>query len=164
MTDERIGDPCDALRRVPPGSGVIFRHYATAPRERRVLFERVRRIARKRRLVLVLAGGPRMAAAWRADGAHGLSPHVRASRPMIRTAPVHHARDLATARAHAILASPVFATRSHPGGRTLGAVRFGMLARGAGMPVLALGGMNARRFRHVVPLGAYGWAGIDAFN
>jgi thiamine-phosphate pyrophosphorylase len=44
----------------------------------------------------------------------------------------------------------------------LGAVRFGMLARRAHARVIALGGMNAHRFRRLAPLGAYGWAGIDA--
>jgi len=82
MTDQRMGDALwTALGQLPRGSGVIFRHYAT--RDRRALFERVRAVARKRRLVLVLAGTPRQAVAWRADGAHGRSPHRRAARPLL---------------------------------------------------------------------------------
>ena len=161
MTDERMGDALwDALARLPRGSGIIFRHYAT--RDRRAVFERVRRIARKRRLVLILAGSPRAAIAWRADGAHGRSPHVRTARPLLRTMPVHKHTELGAARAHAVLISPVFATRSHLGKRPLGPVRFGLLARTAGMPAIALGGMDADRFGRLVVLGAYGWAGIDA--
>lgn len=161
MTDERMGDCLwDALARLPGGSGVIFRHYAT--RERRALFERVRVIARRRRLVLVLAGSPRQAAAWRADGAHGRSRHLNGARPLLRTAPVHSRRELATARAHALLLSPVFATRSHPAAKALGLARFGLMARGSAVPVIALGGMDVRRFRAMARLGAYGWAGIDA--
>ena len=38
------------------------------------------------------------------------------------------------------------------------------LARLARCPVIALGGMNASRFRHLKPLGAYGWAAIDALT
>jgi len=161
MTDERMGDALwVALARLPRGSGVIFRHYAT--RDRRALFARVGTIARKRRLVLLLAGTPRQAVAWRADGAHGRSPHCRASRPLLRTAPAHDARELAATRAHAILLSPVFTTRSHAGARPLGPLRFAMLARRAAQPVIALGGMDARRFRQVARMGAYGWAAIDA--
>jgi len=161
MTDERMGESLwTALARLPRGSGVIFRHYAT--RDRRALFESVRMIARRRRLVLVLAGTPLQAAAWRADGAHGRSPHRRAARPLLRTAPAHDARELAAARAHAVLLSPVFATRSHADARPLGRLRFAMLARRAMQPVIALGGMDARRFRRLEPLGAYGWAAIDA--
>jgi thiamine-phosphate pyrophosphorylase len=162
MTDERMGDGLwEALARLPRGSGVIFRHYAT--RERRALFDRVRAVARRRGLLLLLAGSPREAAAWRADGVHGRSPHRRMPRPLVRTAPVHDARELAAARGHAILVSPVFATRSHPEARTLGPARFAPLARLSRLPVIALGGMDARRFRRLAQLGAYGWAGIDAF-
>lgn len=163
MTDQRMGDALwTALDRLPRGSGVIFRHYAT--RDRRALFERVRAVVRKRRLVLVLAGTPRQAVAWRADGAHGRSPHRRAARPLLRTAPAHDAREMATARAHAVLLSPLFATRSHPEARPLGPLRFAILARRAALPVIALGGMDAPRFRRLAPLGAYGWAGIDALT
>jgi len=163
MTDERMGDGLwPALARLPRGSGVIFRHYAT--RDRRALFERVRTIARKRRLVLVLAGAPREAVAWRADGAHGRSPHCRVARPLLRTAPAHNARELAVARAHAVLVSPVFTTRSHAQAGPLGPLRFAILARRAEQPVIALGGMDARRFRRLAPFGAYGWAAIDALS
>src|SRR6187402_67758 len=163
MTDARMGDALwDALARLPRGSGVIFRHYGA--RDRRALFERIRRVARRRGLILLLAGSPREAAAWRADGAHGRSPHIRTIRPLLRTAPAHDAREIGTARAHAILLSPVFATRSHPGALPLGPVRFGLLARRSALPVIALGGMDARRFRRLTPLGACGWAGIDALT
>jgi thiamine-phosphate pyrophosphorylase len=161
MTDERMGEGLwDALARLPRGSGVIFRHYATA--DRRTLFEEVRKIARRRGLVLVLAGTAREAAAWRADGVHGRSPHPRTVRPLLRTAPVHKARELTKLRAHAVLISPVFETRSHRGARTLGSIRFANLALMSEAPVIALGGMDARRFRRMARLGAYGWAGIDA--
>jgi len=162
MTDERMGDEglWDALARLPRGSGVVFRHYRAS--DRRALFERVRMIARRRRLVLLLGGTPREAAGWRADGAHGRSPHLRAARPLIRTAPAHHQRELAHARAHAVFLSPVFPTRSHPDAVPLGLLRFGMLARATRIPLVALGGMDARRFHRLAQLGAYGWAAIDA--
>lgn len=162
MTDERMGDEglWHALARLPRGSALIFRHYRT--RDRRALFERVRAVARRRGLVLLLAGSPREAAGWRADGAHGRSPHRWAPRPLVRTAPAHDARELGRARAHAIFLSPVFATRSHPDARPLGPLRFGMLARTARVPVVALGGMDARRFRRLADLGAHGWAAIDS--
>jgi thiamine-phosphate pyrophosphorylase len=163
MTDERMGDALwDALARLPRGSGVIFRHYET--RDRRALFERIRTIARRRGLMLLLAGSLREAAAWKADGAHGRSPHLRTTRPLLRTAPAHDARELARVRAHAVFLSPVFATRSHPGASALGPMRFARLVRMSEAPAIALGGMDARRFRHLARLGAYGWAGIDAFT
>jgi len=69
MTDERIGDGLwAALRRLPRGSGVVFRHYATQARERRALFRRVVRVARARGLVVVRAGER---ARFGEDGVHG---------------------------------------------------------------------------------------------
>ena len=166
MTDERLGEGFwDALARLPRGAGVIFRHYATPPAERRRLFDRVRRVARARRLVLVLAGRPAQALAWHADGVHSRSGERHGAPRLIRTAPAHSRTELIAARrsgADLALLSPVYATRSHPGARTLGTIAFGRLAAGAGLPVVALGSMDARRFRALRALGAYGWAGIDA--
>lgn len=167
MTDERTGDALwRALARLPRGAGVIFRHHATPPAERRLLYERVRRIARARRLVLILAGSPRAAIGWRADGWHGRTRY-RGARGMIHTAPAHDRREVIAAgrrQAHAILLSPVFPTRSHPGAPVLGAVRFGSIARHARAPVIALGGMTRRRFARLKPFGAAGWAAIDALS
>jgi len=147
MTDERQGAQLlDTVMRLPRGAGVVFRHHRTPPPARRALYEQVRVIARARGLILVLAGPTGLAIAWRADGAHGRVPHRRSSRALLRTAPAHDARELkAAARAGAdlIFLSPVFATRSHPGGRTLGPLRFGRLARQARVPVVALGGDDA---------------------
>jgi thiamine-phosphate pyrophosphorylase len=164
MTDERQGEALwKALERLPRGGGIIFRHYATPRPERRALFERVRRIARRRRLVLVLAGTARDAAAWRADGVHGRSAR-RVSRPLIRTAPAHDRRELVEAQREAdlVLLSPVFPTHSHPGAPALGATRFAALAGRAKRPVIALGGMTRRRARTL--RGIYGWAAIDAWG
>ncbi len=163
MTDERLGERLwAALERLPRGGGIVFRHHATPAAARRLLYDRVRRVARRRGLVLVLAGSPRLAVAWRADGAHGRSPHARAARPLLRTAPVHDARQMAAARhADLLFVSPVFATRSHPGAGGLGPLRFALLARRARRPVIALGGMDAVRARRIR---AAGWAAIDAWS
>ncbi|MDB5717976.1 MAG: thiamine monophosphate synthase, partial [Sphingomonas bacterium] len=62
-----------------------------------------------------------------------------------------------------VLLSPVVPTRSHPGGKTLGPVRFGLMARGL-TRVVALGGMDQHRARRLARLGSYGWAAIDALS
>ena len=59
MTDERIGEAAllAAVAQLPRGrAGIIFRHYRTAPGARWALFEAARAIARRRRLMLLLAG------------------------------------------------------------------------------------------------------------
>jgi thiamine-phosphate pyrophosphorylase len=164
MTDERIGDGLwSALARLPRGSGVVFRHHATPPAARRQLFQAVRRFARRRRLLLVLAGDLRTACAWQADGVHGRI-RQRVPKRMLHTSPAHDLRELAVGRPDLVFVSPVFATRSHPEASALGPLRLAMLARRSACPVIALGGMDPRRFRRVARLGAYGWAGIDAWS
>jgi thiamine-phosphate pyrophosphorylase len=148
-----------SIAALPRGSGVIFRHYGT--RERQAVFDQVRRLSRARRLVLVLAGPESAAQAWHADGSHSRSAH----RPRrIRTAPVHTvAERIAAERAGAnlLFVSPVFATQSHKGAKPLGRIQFGQLITGAKCPVIALGGMTARRFKTLQGFGVYGWAAID---
>jgi thiamine-phosphate pyrophosphorylase len=162
MTDERQGDALwTALERLPRGSGVVFRHYGLPPNQRRALFDRVRALCRRNRLMLVLAGTARTARAWKAEGLHGRKPGLHAG---LRTAPAHNLREIRAAEragASLLFLSPVFPTRSHPGARTLGRVRFGLLAGQARAPVIALGGVNGKKARTLPS--AYGWAAIDAW-
>jgi thiamine-phosphate pyrophosphorylase len=154
MTDERQSEGLwEALERLPKGSGVVFRHYSLPPAERRTLFDRVRRVAKRRRLFL-LAGGKGL----RCDGAHG-------GRHGGFSASAHDLRELKTAErsgARLVFLSPAFPTRSHPGARALGPVRFGLIASRSRIPVIALGGVDGRKARRLPHI--YGWAGIDALS
>ena len=154
MTDERMGERLwDALARLPRGSGVVFRHYE-AP-DRAALLHRVARVAARRGLLLVVAGG---------GGVHVHNAR-RAIPAGIRTASAHSRREAIAAiraGANALFVSPVFATRSHPGARALGRARLGLIIRGLTIPVIALGGVDARRAKGL-PRSIHGWAGIDAW-
>lgn len=156
MTDERIGAALwPALRRLPRGAGVVFRHYHSPPAERRRLFARVLRVARARRLLLVRAGPVALRGEMGVHNTRGRG---------LRTASAHSRIQAVAARragAHAIFVSPVFATRSHPGTRPLGPVRLALMTRGIGLPVIALGGMTRQRFHGIA---AHGWAAIDAWR
>lgn len=162
MTDERLGAGLgeglwDALARLPRGSGVVFRHYATPAAERRRMFAKVVRVAKRRGLVVVRAG----ASALPHEGGSHNRAHANRG---LKTFAVHTYRDTITARragAELVFVSPVFATRSHPGGRTLGRMWAVALARAAGVPAVALGGMDAGRMRGL--RGFWGWAGVDAW-
>jgi thiamine-phosphate pyrophosphorylase len=63
-----------------------------------------------------------------------------------------------------ILLSPVYPTRSHPEWAALPRMRAASLARLAGRRLIALGGMDAKRYAGIKPLGFRGWAGISAFR
>jgi len=163
MTDERQGEALwAALRRLPPGSGIIFRHRTLSPRARRSLFDRIRRAARRHGLILLLAGEDAGARRWGADGAH----HRRPGPPRYGTAPAHDLREIRAAErsgAAGIFLSPLHATRSHPGAPALGRMRFAALARSTRLPVIALGGIDVRRGKAAMAVGAHGWAAIDAW-
>lgn len=161
MTDERQGDDLwAAVRRLPKGAGVIFRHHATPEPERSAIFAALRLLTRTRGLALLVAGdNPRL----RADGTH----HRRPGPPRFGTAPAHDVRELRAAErsgAAAILISPIFPTRSHPGKPALGLMRLARLCQATDRPVIALGGMTARRGRQTARIGVYGWAAIDAWG
>ena len=145
ITDARTDAGLErAIARLPRGSGVIFRHYHLAPRERATRLAQIRRLCRRFGHRLEIAG-------------QGYGPPA----PHRRLATAHDLREIGRANrcgAQAVLISPVFPTRTHPGAATLGRVRLLLLARHARKPVIALGGMTAHKFRG---LGVHGWAAID---
>ncbi|HEY7007232.1 MAG TPA: thiamine phosphate synthase [Sphingomicrobium sp.] len=80
---------------------------------------------------------------------------------------VHGMRELRRAlqtRTPLILLSPIYPTSSHPDWKRIPRMRAAALARLGGRRLLALGGMNARRFARIKGLGFQGWAGISAFR
>jgi thiamine-phosphate pyrophosphorylase len=148
-----------AIARLPRGSGLVFRHDHLAPAERRARYKTLSRLCRAREIVVIAARGAR---GWRADGAYGAPGTL--GHAGLRLATAHSLRELGAAvraRADAVLLSPVFATRTHPGGKVLGAVRFLALARRSPLPVYALGGMTAKR---AARLPVHGWAAIDGLS
>jgi thiamine-phosphate pyrophosphorylase len=164
MTDERGGDPVAIARTLPRRSGIVFRHHTTPAAERRALFDRVRQIARKRQLMLLLAATPARARAWGADGAHHRSALTSKG---YRSVAVHSRCELIVAariKADLVFVSPVFATSSHPGTAGLGLVRLGLMVGAQSRQAVALGGMNACRFKKLRGLKIHGWAAIDALK
>lgn len=157
-TDAALGA---ALRRLPRGSGFIFRHYHLPAGQRAARFRQLRRLCLSLGHCAVLAGSARAARAAGADGCYGTPRQLAAGPRLLRLAAAHTLREIAAsarARADAVLLSPVFATRSHPGARGLGPLKFRQLARRAAVPVIALGGMNPRSARR---LPGFAWAAID---
>jgi thiamine-phosphate pyrophosphorylase len=162
MTDERMGEALwPALEALPRGAGIVFRHFGTPLPERRALFARIARIARRRRLILIRAGRERMA------GEMGLHDPGSVLSAGIRIWPAHSRREaIAGIRASAdlLFVSPIFPTRTHPGEPSLGPMRAALMVRGLRIKTIALGGMNASHARSTRDLGFYGWAAIDAWR
>ena len=126
-----------AIRRLPRRSGVLVLVELSASERRRL-----RHLAILRALTV------------------GEQAHVAVVR-------VHNVSELSKAllrRAPLILLSPLYRTASHPDWQPLPRMRAAALARLGGRRLFALGGMDARRFARVRPLGFQGWAGISAFR
>ena len=161
--DERLPDPVAAARALPRSSLVIIR--ARDAKRRRALAEALS--AKTSGLILLAADDPVLAGAL--HGLHlpevraGDAAHWRALRPdWVITVAAHSSRALHAPHADAVLLSPVFPTRSHPGARALNPARARMMARGSLLPVLALGGVNARNA--ALLSGFSGIAAIDGLN
>lgn len=166
MTDSRLGGALPKIvATMPPRSAVVVRPYALDPAGRDALIRHIRRVARAKRHVLLLAGDGNAAGY---DGRHGLMARdVRCCGGLLSMA-VHNRRDARLARhigADAALISPIFTTRSHADARVIGArglMRLAAMAQPA--KAIALGGMNAKRFSQLRYHGAVGWAAIDAWS
>ncbi|MEI6159561.1 MAG: thiamine phosphate synthase [Roseococcus sp.] len=164
----RLPDPSPLLHGLPPGSAVLLRG-ATAEVAARVAWA-----CRVRGLVLLISGQGRLALRLGA-GLHlpdraptrDLLPFLLNRRGKLVSAAVHGRVGLARARrmkADVVLVSPAFATASHPGAPGLGPLRWAALARAAGRPAVALGGMSARAMRRLPRGLAAGWAGIGIWQ
>lgn len=154
-----------ALLRLPRGSGFIFRHYHLPDRERCARFRALRRVARRRGHLVILADSALTAREWRADGIYG-SPRslYPRRRGLLHLATAHDLGEIGLATrlgADAALLSPVFPTATHPGGATLGPVLFRLLARQSRLAVIALGGMTES---HARALDWPRWAAIDGLS
>ena len=150
-----------ALASLPPRSGMVFRHYHLDPGERRRRFDVLAAQGRARDVRIVLSGSAAQAQRWGADGVYGPPDRLGEPSGFLRLASAHGAAELQAAQAAAASAaflSPVFPTRSHAGTHCLGPDRFLELARSAGLPVIALGGMNAHRAARI---GWPRWGAID---
>ena len=153
-----------ALRRLPRSSGFVFRHYHLPPEARIARYCELERLARARGHTVILADSTYTAREWGADGAYGAPLSLRPSADLLRIATAHNMAEIAQANrigADAVMLSPAFATRSHPGAPSLGPMRFRMLARCAQMPVIALGGMTRQTANR---LNWPNWAAIDGLS
>jgi len=150
LTDpERTPDPVRIARRLPEGSGVIYRHFGAA--DRLDIAEALTRVSIDRGLRLLIAADPHLACEVNADGVHWPEARLLQARHWrgtfaLNTASAHSERAIhraAQAGMDAALVSAVFPSNSPSAGPALGATRFRTRALQAPLPVYALGGISA---------------------
>jgi thiamine-phosphate pyrophosphorylase len=166
--DQRVRDPRGSVARLPFGrAGVVLRHDHQASRAS--LGVDLARICRARRLVLVVAGDVRLAAKLRA-GVHlrgGRWPGPLRRPGVVVTSSAHSLPELRrawAAGAQVVFLSPAFPTASHAGTPGLGPLRWAAMARaaktpraqtgaamarGAGIGIAALGGVDGRTIKRL---------------
>ena len=168
MTDARLGPQIAAIiATMPPRSAVVVRPYAIDRDGAHALIRSIRRVSRAKRHLLLFAGsGDPVRQGFDArHGGHPPSQSSHSAAPL--SVAVHNAREACRARrsgANFILISPIWPTRSHPGTAAIGHRTLAIFAAQAGAAAIALGGMDAKRFRAARRFGAQGWAAIDAWQ
>ncbi|MEM7766025.1 MAG: thiamine phosphate synthase [Pseudomonadota bacterium] len=152
---------------LPPGWGVIYRHFGADTRidEARA----VRAYCTRRRLTCLIANDPCLAAAVGADGLHWPERQAGAARRWtdrfsIMTMSWHAARPVTHAPLgiDAVLVSTVFPSRSPTASAAMGARRFRMLARKSEPPIFGLGGVTPATAGKIACVA--GLAGIEGFR
>jgi thiamine-phosphate pyrophosphorylase len=166
---QRTPDPEAVARTLPAGAAIVFRAFGAADAEAQA--RRLLAIARARRLTLLIGADARLAARIGADGVHLPERLTHRARPLktarpgwIVTAAAHSlsaARRALASGADAAVVSAVFASRSPSAGRPIGPVRMAALARQAGGPVYALGGVNNETARRLRNAGLVGLAAVE---
>ena len=170
--DVRLPAPVEAIKALPKGSLVILR--AQDPLRRAQLAQSCAPICRARHHVLLIADDPALASRCGADGLH-LPEARRDALSYWRTrrrdwfisyavhdlAALHHA---AKGGADVALVSSVFASQSHPGGKSLGPFRLAAFCRAAQLPVYGLGGIDGQNCLRIRGLKLAGLAAIGALS
>lgn len=169
LTDpKRTPDLLAIAARLPPGWGVVYRHFGAA--DRYEIGDELARICRRRRLVLLVSADAPLARAIGADGLHWPEAQLarrRGRQFAIETSSAHSFRTLAQAARlglEAALLSTVFTSASPSAAGPMGAQRFRRMARAAALPLYALGGIGAGtagRVAQSMRANIAGWAAVE---
>lgn len=150
LTDpQRVLDPVSAAQELPPGSGLIYRHFGAA--DRLDVSQRLAETCERGQISLLIAADPELACQVEADGVHWPEARLAEARAWrgyfrLHTASAHSARALNRARRagmDAALVSTVFASNSVSAKAPVGVSRLHRLARQTDLPIYALGGVTA---------------------
>ncbi|WP_374469468.1 thiamine phosphate synthase [Phenylobacterium sp.] len=165
----RTPDPEAVAAALPAGSAVVLRTFGAPDAEAQA--HRLLAIARARRLKLLIGADAALAARVGAHGVHLPQRLAFRARPLKAadprwtvTAAAHSlraARAALASGADAAVVSVAFASNSPSAGRAIGPVRLARLARDAGGPVYALGGINDATARRLADAGLVGLAAVE---
>ena len=170
--DDRLIDPVAAAEALPRGSMIVVR--ARDADRRRQIAECLLPVAQWRSLLLLIASDPGLA---EKIGAHGVHFQERRWKEAfywrIRhpnwtiTISAHSIGSCANARqvrADAAFLAPVFPTKSHADGSSIGLLRARNIARMSPLPTYALGGIDSKSARRLTDSRFVGLAAVGALK
>lgn len=167
---ERTPDIEAVALRLPRGAAVVYRAFGAPDAEARA--RALLRLARARGLKLLIGADADLAARIGADGVHlpqrlGRQAMGLKRRGWIVTCAAHGlpaARRALALGADAAVVSAIFPSASRSAGPPMGPARLASLVRAAGGPVYALGGINDKTARRLLPTGVIGVAAIGGLR
>jgi thiamine-phosphate pyrophosphorylase len=167
---ERTPDIEAAALRLPRGSAIVYRSFGAPSAEARA--RGLLAIARRRGLLLLIGADAGLAAKVGADGVHLPERLAHRARRLKRpgwivTAAAHSplaARRGLAAGADAVVVSAIFSSKSTSAGAPIGPLRLARIVRAAHGPVYALGGVNDKTARRLMPAGLVGLAAVEALR
>lgn len=152
----------------------MFRAFGAPEAEAEAEGRRLKAIARRRGLKLLVGADAALAAKLGADGVHlperwaAKSRRIKAAHPgWIVTCAAHSpaaVRRAGAFGADAAVLSTAFPSRSPSAGPPIGPVRMALIARSAGLPVYALGGVNMKTARRLKDAGLVGLAAVEGLR
>jgi thiamine-phosphate pyrophosphorylase len=160
------------VKRLPLGTGVLFRHYGIENRQK--LGKTIASVCKQRKLPLLVAGDAALAHRLKADGLHlaewqiNKLPLLRCRYPLLQISIACHTyKSLKTAEklgADLAFLSPLYPTKSHPGARSLTPLKASNWIKNLSIPTYALGGVSEKHFTQLSNAGFSGIAGISLFE
>lgn len=151
-----------------PGEALVYRAFG-AP-EAEAVAHRLKRLAARRGALLLIGADIALARRTRADGVHlperlaHLAPALRRRHPLWIVTVAAHSPRAARVAADAAVVSAIFPSRSPSAGPPLGVLRLARLVRRTRTPVFALGGVNDKTARRLLPAGVIGVAAVDGLR
>lgn len=151
-----------------PGEALVYRSFGATDAE--PVARALRRITRRRGVLLLIGADVRLARAVGADGVHlpermaYRAPALRRARPRWLVTIAAHSPRAARVAADAAVVSAIFPSRSPSAGRPLGVLRLAQIARRTATPVYALGGINNKTARRLLPAGVVGIAVVEGLR
>lgn len=167
---ERTPRPWETAARLPPGAGVVFRHFGLADARETAL--RLREATLRREGLLLIGLDADLAEAVGADGVHlperalERASSLRSAHPdWLITGAVHGATALDAPGMDALVVSPIFPAGGASADRpALGLTTFRTWIGRASRPVYALGGIDTESAPGLIGSGACGLAGVAAIK